>query len=45
MSLFMAFLIGFCIGGVVGCDSPKTNTNTILDNFKNSSSADEVEDD
>lgn len=27
MSLFMAFLIGFCIGGLVGCDSPKTNTN------------------
>lgn len=23
----MIFLIGFCIGGVVGCDSPKTNTN------------------
>lgn len=28
MSLFIVFLIGFCIGGVVGCDSPKTNTNT-----------------
>lgn len=28
MSLFITFLIGFCIGGVVGCGSPKTNTNT-----------------
>ena len=28
MSLFVIFLIGFCIGGLVGCDSPKTNTNT-----------------
>ena len=24
----MAFLIGFCLGGLVGCDSPKANTNT-----------------
>ena len=24
----MAFLIGFCLGGVAGCDSPKTNINT-----------------
>ena len=28
MNLFVIFLIGFCIGGLVGCDSPKTNTNT-----------------
>lgn len=28
MSLFITFLIGFCIGGVVGCNSPKSNTNT-----------------
>ena len=28
MSLFITFLIGFCIGGLVGCDSPRTNTNT-----------------
>ena len=28
MSLFMAFLIGLCLGGIVGCDSPRTNTNT-----------------
>ena len=28
MSLFMAFLIGFYIGGVVGRDSPRSNTNT-----------------
>lgn len=28
MSLFMAFLIGFCLGGVAGCDSPRSNTNT-----------------
>lgn len=28
MSLFLIFLIGFCIGGVVGCGSPRTNTNT-----------------
>ena len=25
----MTFLIGFCLGGVVGCDSPRTNTNTL----------------
>lgn len=28
MSLFVTFLIGFILGGIVGCDSPKTNTNT-----------------
>nr|DAQ09860.1 MAG TPA: Protein of unknown function (DUF1043) [Caudoviricetes sp.] len=28
MSLFVIFLIGFCIGGLVGCDSPRLNTNT-----------------
>lgn len=28
MSLFVTFLIGFCIGGIVGCDSPRSNTNT-----------------
>lgn len=28
MSLFITFLIGFCIGGVVGCNSPRSNTNT-----------------
>lgn len=28
MSLFITFLIGFCIGGVAGCNSPRTNTNT-----------------
>ena len=28
MSLFITFLIGFCIGGIVGCGSPRANTNT-----------------
>ena len=28
MSLFITFLIGFCIGGLVGCNSPRSNTNT-----------------
>ena len=28
MSLFITFLIGFCIGGIVGCNSPRSNTNT-----------------
>ena len=28
MSLFMAFLIGFWLGGVAGCNSPRSNTNT-----------------
>lgn len=28
MSLFITFLIGFCIGGVVGGNSPRSNTNT-----------------
>ena len=28
MSLFITFLIGFCIGGVVGCNSPRSNANT-----------------
>lgn len=26
--MFVAFLIGFMKGGVVGCNSPRTNTNT-----------------
>lgn len=30
MSYFVTFLIGFCIGGVVGCGSPRTNTNLPL---------------
>ena len=28
MNLFVIFLIGFCIGGLVGCNSPRSNTNT-----------------
>ena len=28
MNLFVTFLIGFCIGGLVGCNSPRSNTNT-----------------
>ena len=28
MNSFVIFLIGFCLGGVAGCNSPKTNTNT-----------------
>lgn len=28
MSLFVMFLIGFVLGGIVGCDSPRANTNT-----------------
>ena len=28
MNSFVIFLIGFFIGGIVGCDSPRTNTNT-----------------
>ena len=28
MNLFVTFLIGFYIGRMAGCSSPKTNTNT-----------------
>lgn len=28
MNLLITFLIGFCIGGIVGVDSPRNNTNT-----------------
>lgn len=28
MSLFVTFLIGFCLGGIAGIDSLKKNTNT-----------------
>lgn len=26
--MIIAFLIGFIVGGLVGCNSPRTNTNT-----------------
>ena len=27
LSLFIVFIIGFCLGGLVGIDSPRQNTN------------------